>query len=147
MKRHIRPRVGGASGTETVCVLTGMNFTAEGSTTSRVEAEVECDLCRVGADLMQEAGDLFVSETGRWTLDDRPVEYRSVYAFAEYLGEDERQDFTVEEVQELVRHTSRTYQETLADLRRMGFRLNRPSFRAREVRGIGRLKPAKATDR
>lgn len=145
MKRHIRPRVGGVSGTETVCVLTGMSPTAEGSTTSRVTVEVECALCRVGADQMTEAGDLLVSADGRWTLDDRPQEYRSVYAFVEYLGEDERRDFTVEELQELVRYTSRPFHETLAELRRMGFRLTRPEPQ-REVRGIGRLKPPSRAD-
>lgn len=134
---HIRPR----NATEAVCVLVGLSKAAEGSRTSRVTADIGCVACRVGADRMQEAGDLLVSAEGRWLVDERPVEFRSVWAFVEYLGEEERRTFTLPELQELVEVSGAAYRETLAELRRLGFRLERPEPEA-EVRGIGRLKKA-----
>lgn len=129
-----------------LCKLAGLNPNAEGAATSRAAVEIECPCCRVAADLMQESGDLLLNEEGRWKLDDRPEEYRSVYRFIDYLTEDERKTFTVEELQELVRQTKRPYRETLLELVRLGYRVERPAPE-REVRGIGRLKPARAADR
>lgn len=95
---------------------------------------------------MLAAGDLFVSDEGRWTVDDRPVEFRSVYAFVEYLGEEERRTFELAELQELVSVSKAKFQETLAELRRLGFRLV-PQPRESAVRGIGRLKPPPRAER
>ena len=124
--------------------MTGQNATPEGSRTSRTAMEIECAQCRVGADLLLETGDLLVNDEGRWQMDVRPEEFRSVYNFIAYLTDDERTTLTLEELQELVRLTNQPFQETLADLRRSGFRLRRPPAE-REVRGIGRLKPAPRT--
>jgi hypothetical protein len=139
-RQHIRPRKADA----TVCVLSGLSRKATETsagvveTTSRVEVEVECGLCRVGADLMMEASDLLMVE-GRWVLNECPAEYRSVYAFTEYLCDDERWTFTQAELQELVRLTNASYRETLEELKRLKFSLARPRVEP-EVRGIGRLK-------
>jgi hypothetical protein len=90
---------------------------------------------------MLEAGDLIINAEGRWQVDDRPEEYRSVYRFVAYLNEDERTTFTLAELQELVRLTKASFQETRAELRRLGLRVIQPPVE-REVRGIGRLKSA-----
>ena len=138
MTQHIQPR----KAHETVCALAGWSTTPEGTTTSCATTEVECGLCRVGTDLLMEKGDLFVNDEGQWQMDRRPDEFRSVYNFIEYLGEEERATFAPDELQELVRLTNQPYRETLAELRRLGYRLRVPSA-GREVRGIGRLKPAR----
>ena len=130
-------------------MLLGLSATAEGSSTSSVTAEIECALCRVGADQMLAEGDLFVSDEGKLTLDSRPAEYRSVWAFIEYLEEEGRKTFEVEELQELARLSgvvARPYKSALAELRRLGFRLP-PRPPAHEVRGIGRLKKAPREER
>lgn len=143
-RQHIRPL---KAGDQTVCVLSGRGAltdsrnSAEGSRTSRVNAVIACVVCRVGADLMLETGDLFVNAEGRWELDDRPEEFRSINHFIAYLGEDERRTFTLDELQSLVRHTKASFKETRDELRRLGFRMEQPPAQ-REVRGIGRLKPA-----
>ncbi len=142
-KRHIRPRVNGRSGTETVCQRAGPDVPKpeykEGETTSRVGKPVECLQCTVGADLMAAEGDLFEVE-GRWHFDERPGEYRSLNAFVLFLTEDERHTFELEELQALVKTTGESFAATLAELRRLGFRMERDEPE-RTVRGVGRLKP------
>jgi len=91
--------------------------------------------------MMQESGDLLINVEGRWEVDDRPDEFRGVYQFIAYLGDDERSTFTLDELQKLVSHTKASFRETQDELRRLGFRVERPPAQ-REVRGIGRLKPA-----
>jgi hypothetical protein len=135
-RQHIRPR----KADETVCTMTGLNPKPEGLVTSNVRAEIACEQCRVGADLLQEAGDLLINAEGRWELDDRPEEFRSIYRFIGYLGEDERTTFTLVELQELVRYTKASFKETRDELQRLGFRMKNLS-QPRAVRGIGRLKP------
>lgn len=128
---------------QTVCELVGRSERKpEDSTTSRVEVAplVMCEGCRVGLDALQAAGDILEKE-GRWVLDGRPAEFRSVYAFVEYLGEEERRAFTLGEVQELAEYTGRPFRELMTELARMGYRQERPASAA-TVRGIGRLKPA-----
>lgn len=142
-KRHIRPRVNGKSGTETVCQRAGPDVPKpeykEGETTSRVGVPVECEQCTVGADLMSAEGDLFEVD-GRWHFDERPAEFRSLNAFVQFLTEDERQTFELEELQELVKTTGEQFGATLSELRRLGFRMERDEPE-RTVRGVGRLKP------
>ena len=89
--------------------------------------------------MLLEAGDILLTEDGHWEAETRPEEYRSVYNFIKYLGDDERKTFTLEELQELVSNSGQPYQEVLAELRRLGFRIVRPPIE-HEVRGIGRSK-------
>jgi predicted metalloprotease len=124
---------------ETVCTQTGTRTLPGESSTSDASEEVECAQCRVGVDLLLEAGDIFLTEDGHWEAETRPEEFRSVYNFIKYLGDDERKGFTLEELQELVSNSGRPYQETLMELRRLGFRIIRPPIE-REVRGVGRSK-------
>lgn len=138
MRLHIRP----LRTKETVCTITGTNVLPGESSTSDASEEVECAQCRVGVDLLLESGDVFLTDDGRWQMDERPEEFRSVYCFIKYLGDDERTTFLREELQELVEHTKQPYLETLVELRRLGFRLIQPPIE-REVRGIGRSKPVR----
>jgi len=124
---------------ETVCTQTGTRTLPGESSTSDASEEVECAQCRVGVDLLLEAGDILLTEDGHWEAETRPEEYRSVYNFIKYLGDDERKTFTLEELQELVSNSGQPYQEVLAELRRLGFRIVRPPIE-HEVRGIGRSK-------
>lgn len=124
---------------ETVCTQTGKRELPGESSTSDASEEVECAPCRVGVDLLLEAGDIFLTEDGHWEAESRPEEYRTINNFIKYLGDDERKTFTLEELQELVIHIKRPYQETRAELVRLGFRLIRPPIE-HEVRGIGRSK-------
>ena len=135
MRLHIRPLLT----KEAVCTIAGAAGMPGESGTSDASEEVECPQCRVGADLLQEAGELLINEDGRWQMETRPEGYRRVYNFIKYLGDDERKTFTLEELQELVSNSGQPYQETLMELRRLGFRIIRPPIE-REVRGIGRPK-------
>lgn len=124
---------------ETVCRAQGTNVLPGESSTSDASEEVECAQCRVGVDLLLEEGEVLLTEDGHWEAESRPEEYRSVYNFIKYLGDDERTTFTLEELQTLVVMTKQTYEATRLDLVRLGFRMSRPPIE-REVRGIGRPK-------
>lgn len=142
-KLHIRPRVNGQSGTETVCQRAGPDVPKpeykEGETTSRIGVKVECLQCTVGVDLLAAEGELFEKDQ-RWHFDERPAEFRSLNAFIQFLTEDERKTFELSELQELVKTTKEPFGATLSELRRLGFRMERAEP-VREVRGVGRLKP------
>lgn len=131
--RHIMPRQGregplcGA-----VAVLGGDHV----GLCEMIEGLVACEACLVRADELLEAGDIAIVVEGkqrRWQRDTRPPEYRSADAFADHLHENEVEEYTAEELEDLVFHTERPE----AELRRiLGKRGIRPAPPKREVRGM-----------
>lgn len=95
-----------------------------------------CAACLVLADEMQQEGDLrVVDRHGQptWELDRRPPEYRSADAFADYLHEDERSEYTPDDLQQLVEHTGTS---ELVLRRTLGQRGIRPAPEPKQVRGL-----------
>jgi len=132
---HIRP----AGFTHVLCVYVGRSANPEASdkehATQLGRLGAACEECRVASDRMQEEGDLFLDGEGIWQFNEIPEEFRSVYSFIQYLQEEERTTFYVEELQELVHHTKEKYRETLEFLKSKNFRVQ-PKEKEKNVRGI-----------
>lgn len=95
-----------------------------------------CPECLVRADQLQEDGDLSVEQDGDqrvWVYDDRPGEYRSADAFADYLRENGEGEYSPADLQALCRYTKRPEDELRRQLGRRGIR---PAPQPREVRGL-----------
>lgn len=95
-----------------------------------------CAACLVRADQLQEDGDLTVEQDGDrqvWRYDDRPAEYRSPDAFADYLRENGEATYTPDDLQALLDYTKRPEAEIRRQLGRRGIR---PAPQPREVRGV-----------